>query len=127
MWLPHYFLIAAASGTEPAASLGVSGAEIFSIVFSGLDLGVAGLMLLLFIQGKLHSSDEIDHEREARKKAEDQRDEALDFIRDRLAPLVESFTASTGSLLPILQALVSRLELTSREDGRDRDSRHQRR
>lgn len=125
----HYLLLAAssASGATSDASIGASSTEVFSIAFSALDLGVAGVMLLLFIQGKLHSSEEMERERARADKAEQQRDEALGFIRDRLAPLVSEFTSSTGALIPILQGLVARLELTGREDSiRDRDRRERR-
>lgn len=121
----------AASGT-PGPVTSLNAGEIFSFAFSALDLGVAGLMLLLFIQGKLHSSDELDHEREARreelaherearKKAEDQRDEALRVATDQVVPLLTTFNASVSALLPILQGIVH-----TQEEARHHDE-HRRR
>lgn len=110
-----------AASASTAADAAVNPAEILQIIVSVANLGVLGVVFWLFVNGKLHSSGEMDREVETRKKAEDQRDEALGFLRDHLAPLVADFTRSTSSLLPILQALVTRLELTSREDPRDRE------
>ena len=118
MWLPYYSLAA-----EAATASTLSSGEILQTILSAVNLGVLGVVFWLFIRGQLHSSDEMDHEREARQKAEEQRDEALRFNRDQVAPLLSDFVHATGSLLPILQGLVTRLELGGREDSRDRDTR----
>jgi hypothetical protein len=50
------------------------------------------------------------------EKAESQRDEALRIAQDQLIPLLTSFTATTQSLIPLLQGLVRNRE----EGGRRR-------
>ena len=53
------------------------------------------------------------------EKAEEQRDEAMKLAQTQLVPLLTSFTATAGALLPLLQDLVNmREELRSR--GRER-------
>jgi len=121
MW-PQYISLAATALTASPAPETVNAGEIFQLITSALNLGVLGVVFWLFINGRLHSSDELEHEREARQKAEQQRDDALEFTRDQVTPLLSDFVHATGSLLPILQALVTRLELTGREDS----SRHER-
>ncbi|MGH3257969.1 MAG: hypothetical protein ACRDOU_21685 [Streptosporangiaceae bacterium] len=84
-------------------------------------------MFWLFVDGELHSSAEMEREVATREKAVAQRDEALNFLREQLLPLVASFTTSTGALLPMLEQLVSRQEqTTAREDTRDREARRDR-
>lgn len=46
------------------------------------------------------------------EKAEEQRDEAMRFAQDRLAPLATSFTVTMSALLPLLQEQVSSRERT---------------
>jgi hypothetical protein len=43
-------------------------------------------------------------------KLAEQRDEALRVARDQIAPLLYSFNATTGALLPVLQDLVRQAE-----------------
>lgn len=118
MWLPYYSLAA-----EAATASNLSSGEILQTILSAINLGVLGVVFWLFVRGQLHSSDEMNHERGSREKAEEQRDEALRFARDQIAPLLSDFTNATSALLPILQGLVTRLEITGREDSRDWDSR----
>lgn len=125
MWL-HYFTLAATALTAAPAPETVNTGEIFQFITSALNLGVLGVVFWLFINGRLHSSGELDREVAARQKAEGELAEALKFTRDQVTPLLSDFVHATSALLPILQGLVTRLELTGREDS-SRESRRERR
>lgn len=54
-----------------------------------------------------------------KQQAEDQRDEALTVARDQMAPLLSSFVATTGALVPILQEIIRESPARGRRRGVD--------
>ena len=101
MWANHYWVQAAAETTTALSS-----GEILQTILSAVNLGVLGIVFWLFVRGQLHSSEEMDHEREARLKAEEQRDDALKVAREQLVPALVAFNATMAALVPLLQEMV---------------------
>ncbi|HEY1668497.1 MAG TPA: hypothetical protein VGG54_22630 [Trebonia sp.] len=94
-------------------------------------LGSAGagtaIMVILFLSGLIWtkpSVDEIKRQRDQanadKKTAEAQRDDAIAIAQTQIIPMLGSFTAASGALIPLLQALVARQEA---EQSRRRDTR----
>ena len=123
IWLS---LAAAATVTESPVGSAAS-----AIIAQILGYGVVGCVALAFAFGWIKPASSIREVREQaradlkteldrtiaeKQRAEEQRDEALRVARDQIVPILTSFTASAGSLIPLLQELVAR-----REGWHDRD------
>jgi hypothetical protein len=62
--------------------------------------------------------------REDLQRVEQQREDALEVVQDRVLPLLASFTATTQALLPLLQAAIPMLqERVDERHGRGRGGR----
>lgn len=95
------------------------------------------LMLVLYLLGLARTKFEMDGvlktkdaqiadlkaqlERENAEKAQiaQQRDEAVQLAQEKLVPMLGSFTATTTSLIPLLQDLVRYREARARDRPRD--------
>jgi hypothetical protein len=104
-----------------ATSVSPIGSATSSLVDYVLGYGVLGVAVVLFTlriivprsavdEAKAQArADLLDENRrliEEKRRAEEQRDEALRVARDQMVPLLSQFTAATSSLMPILQELV---------------------
>ena len=54
-----------------------------------------------------------------KQQAEDQRDEALTVARDQIGPMLSSFVAATGTLIPLLQEIIREPHTRRRRGGPD--------
>jgi hypothetical protein len=102
------------AAVTPDASAG-NGTELLSLITAGLNLGVLGIVFWLFVGGHLHSDrevgrqdDELNRVLEDKRRAEEQRDEALRITHDEVVPILKSFVDTTTALIPLLQELVRR-------------------
>lgn len=93
-------------------------------ILSSAGAGTA-ILVVLFLLGLVwtkHSVDDIkgqrDREIAEKRAAEQQRDEALRMATEQIVPLLTTFVATTQSLIPLLQDLVSSREAQAR--GRSR-------
>jgi hypothetical protein len=115
-----------------ATAVSPVGGATSSIVDYILNYGVLGVAVVLFVlrivvprsavddakaQARSDLLDENHRLIDEKRRAEEQRDEALRVARDQMVPLLSQFTAATGSLMPILQELVRDREGRRRDPG----------
>jgi hypothetical protein len=108
-----------AQGPDPSVTPVDSAAN--SILSYVLGYGVLGVAAVLFVlriivprsavtQARAEARGDLEAELARvlaeKAKAEEQRDEALKVARDQIVPLLSSFTATTGALIPLLQEIV---------------------
>lgn len=108
--------------TAPGGILPTDSAELFQLVLGALNVGVAGLILWLFIAGRIHSDSEmgrvteaLKHAEERAERAERQRDEALKVATTEIAPVLGGFVSQTQALIPLLQDLLRQRDWNNRQ------------
>jgi hypothetical protein len=124
LWLP-FPAIASDTGGNPVDTF-VSSAVTTVLGYGLLGILVVVLCVLFYKRWRLISPAQEDRIRDAARKEgradllarierleadceqlRDQRDEAQKFVRDQLMPLLVNFTATTQTLLPILQQAIA--------------------
>lgn len=89
-------------------------------IITFVQFGVLGLVLLAILFGWLWARPAVEQLLEDKKRAEEQRDEAVSIAQERIVPLLTEFTSTTQALIPILQQLITAMQDPGRDDPRRR-------